>query len=110
MQSEKYITRYGEEKGRSYTFRGWRLCITREGQRFVRYFSDKEYGGEEQSGQAARDFRDVVLAELQKKQAGARSVFAFFSKGGKYDELKAGQEKKARESLSNSLDLNSPIE
>ena len=44
MTNEKHITRYGQEKGQGYTFKGWRLCITRGGERFVRYFSDLKCG------------------------------------------------------------------
>ncbi len=72
---EKYITRYGQEKGQGYTFKGWRLCITREGVRFVRYFSDLKSGGAEKSLAAAVAMRDVMLAELAGARADRKEIF-----------------------------------
>lgn len=65
MESKhKYISRYEKEKGGGYTFCGWRLCITRNKERYVRYYSDKKYGTPENSYQAAQAERDAMLAEL----------------------------------------------
>lgn len=72
---EKYITRYGQEKGQGYTFKGWRLCITREGVRFVRYFSDLKNGGSEQSLAAAVAMRDSMLEELAGENADRGEIF-----------------------------------
>ncbi len=72
---EKYITRYGQEKGQGYTFKGWRLCITREGVRFVRYFSDLKNGGPEQSLAAAVAMRDSMLEELAGENADRGEIF-----------------------------------
>lgn len=42
MKSRKNLTRFTYEKT---AFQGWRLCISRAGHTFVRYFSDKQHGG-----------------------------------------------------------------
>ena len=63
-QKHKYISRYEKEKGRSYTFCGWRLCITRSKERFVRYFSDKDFDTPQAALNAALTERDTMLADL----------------------------------------------
>ena len=63
-QKHKYISRYEKEKGSSYTFCGWRLCITRCKERFVRYFSDKDFESSEAGLQAALAERNRMLADL----------------------------------------------
>lgn len=63
-QKYKYISRYEKEKGRSYTFCGWRLCITRSKERFVRYFSDKDFDTPQAALKAALSERDAMLADL----------------------------------------------
>ena len=73
---EKYITRYEASKGQSYTFVGWRLCITRKGERFVRYFSDLKFGGIEQSLAAARKMRDAMMEDMA---GGVDDYKAFFN-------------------------------
>lgn len=75
---EKYITRYEASKGQSYTFVGWRLCITRKGNRFVKYFSDLKYGGPEASLLAARKMRDTMVEAMQQGVADYRTFFNAF--------------------------------
>ena len=73
---EKYITRYEATKGESYTFVGWRLCITRRGERFVRYFSDIRCGGNENALTAARRMRDEMLQAMEE---GVENYKEFFN-------------------------------
>ncbi|MBQ4614135.1 MAG: hypothetical protein IJB31_04320 [Akkermansia sp.] len=72
----KYISRYEKEKGGGYTFCGWRLCITRNKERYVRYYSDKTFGTPESSCKAALAERDALLAELNSGKV--TDVAAFF--------------------------------
>ncbi len=73
MIKEKNITRYGQEQG--YVFNGWRLCITRKGERFVRYFSDLKSGGAENGLRCAIAMRDDMLAELAAEGANCAEIF-----------------------------------
>ena len=75
---EKYITRYEASKGQGYTFVGWRLCITRKGERFVRYFSDLKLGGPEKSLEAARKLRDMMLLAMERGEADYKTLFNEF--------------------------------
>lgn len=61
----RYISRYEKEKGGGYTFCGWRLCITRCKERYVKYYSDRQFGGNERSLAAALTTRDRMLAEME---------------------------------------------
>ena len=74
---EKYITRYESAKGQRYTFVGWRLCITRKGERFVRYFSDLRCGGNEKALIAARCMRDEMLRAME---GGVHNYKEFFTR------------------------------
>ena len=58
----QHITRCDTEFG---AFNGWKVCITRLHQRLVRYFSDLEYGGSDQSRQEAEQFRNLVYERLR---------------------------------------------
>ena len=69
-EKQKYISRYEKEKGGSYTFCGWRLCITRCKVRYVRYFSDKVYQTPEAGLAEALEERERILAELKQVQSG----------------------------------------
>lgn len=54
-------------------FQGWRVCISRNGKTFVKYFSDKKFGSEEASKEAAEELLDkiqVLLDESTKKYGG----------------------------------------
>lgn len=59
--SRKNLTRFTYENS---AFLGWRLFITRKGKSFVKYFSDRQYGGAKESLAAAeaalRELKDVL--------------------------------------------------
>jgi len=58
MKSKKNLTRFTYE---SAAFEGWRLCISRAGQTFIRYFPDKKFGGPRKSLAAAeRTLKEVL--------------------------------------------------
>jgi hypothetical protein len=67
MKSKKNLTRFTYE---SAAFEGWRLCISRAGSTFTRYFPDKKFGGGKKSLAAA----EKTLAELKSLIDGARRV------------------------------------
>jgi len=58
MKSKKNLTRFTYETA---AFEGWRLCISRAGSTFTRYFPDKKLGGPKKSLAAA----EKTLAELK---------------------------------------------
>jgi hypothetical protein len=58
MKSKKNLTRFTYE---SAAFEGWRLCISRAGTTFTRYFPDKKFGGGKKSLAAA----EKALADLK---------------------------------------------
>jgi hypothetical protein len=58
MKSKKNLTRFTYE---SAAFEGWRLCISRAGTTFTRYFPDKKFDGPKKSLAAA----EKTLAELK---------------------------------------------
>lgn len=82
MEKQRYITRYEAEKGSSYTFRGWRLCITRQGERFVRYFSDLKCGGADNGLALAMEMRDKLLDALEASPGMEEAVFGQFRRCG----------------------------
>lgn len=65
MKNYRYITRYNGQKGTRNTFCGWRLCMTRQKEVFVRYFTDKHYGDMEKSLAVALEVRDCMLADIE---------------------------------------------
>lgn len=67
MKSKKNLTRFTYE---SAAFEGWRLCISRSGSTFTRYFPDKKFGGPRKSLAAA----EKTLKELKAMIEGARRV------------------------------------
>ncbi len=67
MKSKKNLTRFTYENA---AFEGWRLCISRFGTTFTKYFSDKQFGGPRKSLEAA----EVKLEELKALLAGTRRV------------------------------------
>lgn len=67
MKSKKNITRFTYETA---AFEGWRLCISRAGTTFTKYFPDKKFGGGKKSLAAA----EKVLAELKVMIEGAKRV------------------------------------
>jgi len=52
MKSKKNLTRFNYENA---AFEGWRLCISRHKCNFIKYFSDKKFGGPKKSLAAAED-------------------------------------------------------
>ena len=58
MKSKKNLTRFTYE---TTAFQGWRLCISRGGKTFMRYFSDKQCGGPRKALKEA----EATLKELK---------------------------------------------
>ncbi len=67
MKSKKNLTRFTYETA---AFEGWRLCISRKGTTFTKYFSDKQFGGGKKSLAAA----EAMLTELKAILDGAKLV------------------------------------
>lgn len=67
MKSKRNLTRFTYE---TTAFQGWRLCISRGGATFTRYFSDRQYGGARKSLVAA----EAKLGELREFLDGAKRV------------------------------------
>ena len=67
MKSKRNLTRFTYE---SAAFEGWRLCISRAGTTFTRYFPDKKFGGGKKSLAAA----EKTLAELKTLIEGSKRV------------------------------------
>jgi hypothetical protein len=67
MKSKKNLTRFTYE---SAAFEGWRLCLSRAGSTFTRYFPDKKFGGGKKSLAAA----EKALAELKGLIEGSKRV------------------------------------
>ena len=67
MKSKPNLTRFTYE---TTAFQGWRLCISRAGTTFTKYFSDKKHGGPKNSLQAA----EKALAELLRLVDNSRRV------------------------------------
>ncbi len=76
--SIRNITRYTYERA---AFQGWRVCISRSQKQFTRYFSDRAFGNEELSFEAALALRDRILAELQKNPEEVEAIFARYRQG-----------------------------
>lgn len=64
MEKIRHITRYNGQKGTRKSFCGWRLCLTRQKETYVRYFTDIEYGDSDKSLAAALEIRDAMLAGM----------------------------------------------
>ncbi len=61
MKSKKNLTRFTYE---TTAFQGWRLCLSRAGSTFTKYFSDKKYGGERKALKAAEAARNALIELL----------------------------------------------
>ncbi len=72
MKTYKHITRFTYEFT---SFQGWRLTICRQQRHYTRYFSDKQYGGEEAALQAALHTRDLLMASLAEFPANPECAF-----------------------------------
>ncbi len=66
LPERKHLTRYSREKT---TFDGWRVCISKKGHMFIKYMSDREFGGEQASFEAARALRDEIMKRLEQEPA-----------------------------------------
>jgi hypothetical protein len=58
MRSKRNLTRFTYENT---AFQGWRLCLSRRGNTFIRYFSDKQYG----SGRGSLEAAERALLDLK---------------------------------------------
>jgi hypothetical protein len=67
MKSKRNLTRFTYENT---AFQGWRLCLSRGGVTFTKYFSDKGYGGGRKSLGAA----ETTLEGLKTLLNGAKRV------------------------------------
>ncbi len=67
MKSKKNLTRFTYENA---AFEGWRLCISRSGTTFTKYFPDKKFGGPRK----ALDAAETALEELKALLTGAKRV------------------------------------
>jgi hypothetical protein len=52
MKSKRNLTRFTYD---TTAFQGWRLCLSRAGTTFTKYFSDKKYGGPKRSLTSAEE-------------------------------------------------------
>lgn len=75
MRSKRNLTRFTYEHT---AFQGWRLCLSRGGTTFTKYFSDKQYGGGKKSLDAAESaLNDLkALLDASKKVQGKLSPTA----------------------------------
>jgi hypothetical protein len=67
LKSKKNLTRFTYETA---AFEGWRLCMSKTGTNFTRYFPDKKFGGGKKSLAAA----EKTLAELKTLIDGSKLV------------------------------------
>ena len=67
MKSTKNLTRFTYENS---AFEGWRLCLSKTGTTFTRYFPDKKFGSGKKSLAAA----EKTLAELKEVLTGSKLV------------------------------------
>ena len=67
MKSKPNLTRFTYETA---AFEGWRLCISRGGKTFTKYFSDKKYQGPRKSLKQA----EAALASLKELVENSRKV------------------------------------
>lgn len=67
MKSKKNLTRFTYETS---AFQGWRLCLSRAGTTFTRYFPDKKLGSAKKSLVAA----EKTLKELKELVEGSKRV------------------------------------
>ena len=58
MKSKRNLTRFSYE---TTAFQGWRMCISKGGTTFLKYFPDRKFGGERKALQAA----EAALAEVK---------------------------------------------
>lgn len=73
MKSKRNLTRFTYETS---AFLGWRLCYTRAGTTFIKYFPDKKFGSGKHSLAAA----EAALAELKLLVEGSKRIQGKLSK------------------------------
>ena len=73
MKSRKNLTRFTYD---TTGFQGWRLCLSRNGTTFTKYFGEKKYGGPRKSLKAA----ETALKELKHLDENSRKVNGKLSK------------------------------
>ncbi len=64
------------------SFLGWRVAICRKQKSFIRYFSDRQYGGEAAALAAALAVRDQLLDELLQHPEDPDVVFEHWRTAG----------------------------
>ena len=67
MKSKRNLTRFTYD---TTAFQGWRLCLSRAGTTFTKYFSDKKYGGPKKSLSSA----ETALSGLKQLVDNSRRV------------------------------------
>lgn len=67
LTSKKNLTRFTYETA---AFNGWRLCVTKAGTTFVKYFSDKKFG----TGAKSLAEAEKALGELRALVDGSRKI------------------------------------
>ena len=67
MKSKRNLTRFTYETA---AFEGWRLCISRAGTTFTKYFPDKKYGG----GRKSLAVAESALGNLRGVLEGAKRI------------------------------------
>jgi len=67
MKSKRNLTRFTYE---TTAFQGWRLCISKGGSTFLKYFPDKKFGGGRKAMQAA----EAALSEVKTILDAAKKV------------------------------------
>ncbi len=67
MKSKRNLTRFTYETA---AFEGWRLCISRAGTTFTKYYPDKKFGGGKKSLAAA----EKALTELKATIEGSKRI------------------------------------
>ncbi len=72
MKTLRNITRFTYEFT---SFQGWRVTLCRKQVHFTRYFSDKQYGGEEAALAAALAVRNHLLEELRRHPEDPSAAF-----------------------------------
>lgn len=69
--SMRNLTRYTREKT---SFEGWRVCISRKGVMFTKYFADAMYNGEQGALEAALAVRDEILDRIKADPTNAKAI------------------------------------
>lgn len=65
MRSKRNLTRFTYEHT---AFQGWRLCLSRGGTTFTRYFSDRHYGSGRKALEAAEGALNALKELLEKSR------------------------------------------